>query len=61
MSNPLPEVPSELLPLVGHALSGWKHLTDAASSNLPTNLHRANLVRRGAIAFLTKPPKRPAK
>ena len=57
MSNPFPEVPAELLPKVGDALKGWKHLRGSVSTTLPTNLHRANLIRRGALEFLNVPHK----
>lgn len=60
MSNPFPEIPPELLPKVGDALKGWRHLTGAVGSTLPTNLHRANLIRRGALQFLNV-PKQPHK
>ena len=54
---PFAEIPAELLPKVGDALKGWKHLTSAVGVNLPTNLHRANLIRRGALQFLNVPAK----
>lgn len=57
MSNPFPEIPDELIPKVGDALKGWKHLTGVASTTLPTNLHRANLIRRGALQYLNVPRK----
>ena len=60
MADPIPDVPAELLPRIGDALKGWAHLTRAASTTLPTNLHRANLIRRGALQFLNV-PQRPHK
>ena len=56
-SSPFPEIPAELLPQIGHALKGWSHLTTVASQNLPTDLQRANRVRRGALLFLNQPKK----
>lgn len=55
MSNPFPEIPPDLLPKVGDALKGWKHLRSTVSTTLPTNLHRANLIRRGALSYLNTP------
>lgn len=55
--SPFPEIPPELLPKVGEANKGWLHLTDVVSQTLPTNLRRANLIRRGALAYLNVPRK----
>jgi len=37
---------------VGAALRAWGHLGQAAGVRLPSNLLRANRVRRGALAIL---------
>lgn len=58
MSSPWPDLPDELVPKLGDALKGWKHVTDTASTRLPTNLARANRIRRGALTFLNTPRKR---
>jgi hypothetical protein len=57
VSNPFPEIPDELLSQLGYANRGWAHLTMVASHRLPTDLQRANRVRRGALLFLSAPKK----
>jgi len=58
MPNPLPEVPDELLPHIGHASAGWKYLNEARSYVLPTELARANGIRRAAQLLLIQKPRR---
>jgi len=57
VAEPLPEVPAELLPSLGASLKGWAHMTMVASTKLPTDLQRANRIRRGALLFLNVPRK----
>lgn len=54
MSTPEPTgiLPPTVAKQVGASLKGWNHLTLNASRVLPTDLHRANLIRRGALALL---------
>lgn len=54
-TSKLEDVPDELLAHVGESLQGWAHLRQDVAQTLPTSLRRANLIRRGALIFLTKP------
>lgn len=58
MSNPFPEIPDELLPKIGDALKGWDHVTTVLSQRMPTDLQRANRIRRGALLFLAVPKRK---
>jgi hypothetical protein len=57
MADQLEDVPAELLPHIGDALKGFDHAKLSLGETLPTNLHRANLIRRGALEFLAVPKK----